>query len=145
MTRYALAVDIGGTFTDAVLIADDGRRWSDKTLTTHGDLLEGFFRGVDLTLQRADIELSQVNDMITHATTVVTNILIERKGPATGLVVTEGFRDVLYIRDEHRYDMFDPQLEYPEPLRFEVHVGVRRWHLPGPTRILRVALGPGPD
>ncbi len=116
MTRYALAVDIGGTFTDAVLIADDGRRWSDKTLTTHGDLLEGFFRGVDLTLERADIELADVNDMITHATTVVTNILIERKGPATGLVVTEGFRDVLYIRDEHRYDMFDPQLEYPEPL-----------------------------
>ena len=121
MTRYALAVDIGGTFTDAVLIADDGRRWSDKTLTTHGNLLDGFFRGVDLTLARAGIGLSDVNDVITHATTVVTNILIERKGPPTGLVVTKGFRDVLYIRDEHRYDMFDPQLEYPEPLIVREH------------------------
>ena len=116
MTRFALAVDIGGTFTDAVLVTDDGRRWSDKTLTTHHNLLEGFFRGVDLTLSRAGIELNDVNDVIAHATTVVTNILIERKGPPTGLVVTEGFRDVLYIRDEHRYDMFDLQLEYAEPL-----------------------------
>nr|NIP86591.1 hypothetical protein [Planctomycetales bacterium] len=53
MTRYALAVDIGGTFTDAVLIASDGRRWTDKTLTTGHDLLEGFFRGVDLVTARA--------------------------------------------------------------------------------------------
>ncbi len=116
MTRYALAVDIGGTFTDAVLIASDGRGWTDKTLTTHDDLLEGFFRAAQLTLDKAGIKLSDVNDVVTHATTVVTNVLIERKGSATGLVVTEGFRDVLYIRDEHRYDMFDPQLEYAEPL-----------------------------
>ena len=116
MTRYALAVDIGGTFTDAVLISSDGRGWTDKTLTTHHDLLEGFFRASQLALDKAGIELRDVNDVVTHATTVVTNVLIERKGSATGLVVTEGFRDVLYIRDEHRYDMFDPQLEYPEPL-----------------------------
>ena len=116
MIQYALAVDIGGTFTDAVLLASDGRGWTDKTLTTHDNLLDGFFRAADLVMNKADIELKDVNDVVTHATTVVTNVLIERKGSGTGLVVTEGFRDVLYIRDEHRYDMFDPQLEYPEPL-----------------------------
>lgn len=121
MTRYALAVDIGGTFTDAVLIASDGRRWTDKTLTTGHDLLEGFFRGVDLVTARAGIQLADVNDVVAHATTVVTNILIERKGSPTGLIVTEGFRDVLYIRDEHRYDMFDPMLEYAEPLITREH------------------------
>ncbi len=116
MTKYALAVDIGGTFTDVVLISSDGRTWTDKTLTTHHDLLEGFFRAADLALTRADIPMENVNDVVAHATTVVTNVLIERKGVPTGLIVTQGFRDVLYIRDEHRYDMFDPQIEYAEPL-----------------------------
>lgn len=116
MNEYALAIDIGGTFTDAVLISSDGRSWTDKTLTTNHDLLEGFFRATDLVLNRAQIKLPDVNDIVTHATTVVTNVLIERKGSPTGLIVTEGFRDVLYIRDEHRYDMFDLQIEYPEPL-----------------------------
>jgi N-methylhydantoinase A len=116
MTKYALAVDIGGTFTDAVLLNSDGRVWTDKTLTTHKNLLDGFFQATDLVLGKAQIELSQIDDVVTHATTVVTNVLIERKGPQAGLITTAGFRDVLYIRDEHRYDMFDPQIEYPEPL-----------------------------
>jgi N-methylhydantoinase A len=114
--KYALAIDIGGTFTDAVLSCDDGRNWTDKTLTTPRDLLEGFFRGARLVLNRAGIGLEDLNDVVTHATTVVTNALIERKGGTTALLVTKGFRDVLYIRDEHRYDMFDPQIEYSEPL-----------------------------
>ena len=116
MTRYSLAIDIGGTFTDAVLLADDGRSFVDKTLTTHGDLLEGFFRGVDLVLDRAGIAPREVDDVIVHATTVVTNALIERKGPPVGLILTRGFADILYIRDEHRYDMYDPQIEFAEPL-----------------------------
>lgn len=116
MSQYALAVDIGGTFTDGVLLCSDGRAWTDKTLTTHHDLLEGFFKVTELVLAKANIELAQINDVVTHATTIVTNVLIERKGPQTALIVTEGFRDVLYIRDEHRYDMFDPQIEYPEPI-----------------------------
>lgn len=116
MTRYSLAVDIGGTFTDAVLLADDGRSFVDKTLSTHGNLLEGFFTGVDLVLGRAGIGPGDVNDVIVHATTVVTNALIERKGPPVGLILTRGFADILYIRDEHRYDMYDPQIEFAEPL-----------------------------
>jgi N-methylhydantoinase A len=116
VSRIALAIDIGGTFTDAVLSCDDGRSWSDKTLTTPRDLLEGFFRAAQLVLTRAGLALTDVNDVVTHATTVVTNAVIERKGAPTALIVTQGFRDVLYIRDEHRYDMFDPQIEYSEPL-----------------------------
>ena len=116
MTRYSLAIDIGGTFTDAVLLASDGRSFVDKTLTTHNDLLEGFFRGVDLVTGRAGIKPEEVDDVLVHATTVVTNALIERKGPPVALLLTEGFRDVLYIREEHRYDMYDPQIEFAEPL-----------------------------
>ena len=121
VARYALAVDIGGTFTDAVLLGSGGQAWTDKTLTTHQDLLEGFFRVSDRVLSRAGIPMSGVNDVVAHATTIVTNVLIERKGAPAGLIVTEGFRDVLYIRDEHRYDMFDVQIEYPEPLIAAAH------------------------
>jgi len=116
MTKYSLAVDIGGTFTDAVLLADDGRTFVDKTLTTHGNLLEGFFRGVDLVMGRAGVTPAEINDVVVHATTVVTNALIERKGPPVGLILTKGFTDILYIREEHRYDMYDPQIEFAEPL-----------------------------
>lgn len=114
--RYGIAVDIGGTFTDVVLIRNDGEAWTDKTLTTHEDLLKGFFKATDLVFEKAGIAFEDVNDVVAHATTVVTNALIERKGFPTALITTEGFRDVLYIRDEHRYDMFDPQIEYPAPL-----------------------------
>ena len=51
-----------------------------------------------------------------HATTLVTNAVIERKGGRPALLVTEGFRDVLRIRNEHRYDMYDPQIEFADPL-----------------------------
>ena len=113
---YSLAVDIGGTFTDIVLRHSGGRLVVDKTLTTHHDLLEGCFRGVASVLDKAGIGNDEVDGVIVHATTVVTNALIERKGFPTALVTTEGFRDVLTIRNEHRYDMFDPQIEFPDPL-----------------------------
>lgn len=116
MTRHSLAIDIGGTFTDAVLLSSDGQSYVDKTLTTHDNLLEGFFRGVDLVTAQAGIAPADVDDVIVHATTVVTNALIERKGPPVALLLTEGFRDILYIREEHRYDMYDPQIEFAEPL-----------------------------
>ncbi len=113
---YALAVDIGGTFTDVVLRDGGGRTWVDKTLTTHADLLEGFFRVVELGLEKAGVRPADVDDVIVHATTIVTNAIIERKGPTIALLVTEGFADVLFIRNEYRYDMYDPQIEFVEPL-----------------------------
>ena len=116
MKNFALAVDIGGTFTDVVLRRADGRVWVDKVLTTYHDLLEGFFAGVDSVLKHAGATPADVDDIVAHATTVVTNALIERKGTTTALLTTFGFSDVLKIRNEYRYDMYDPQIEYPDPL-----------------------------
>jgi N-methylhydantoinase A len=116
MLSYSLAVDIGGTFTDAVLRGSDGSLIVDKTLTTHHDLLEGFFRSVELTLAKAGVGAEAIDGVVVHATTVVTNALIERKGPPTALITTKGFRDVLPIRNEHRYEMYDPQIEFAAPL-----------------------------
>jgi N-methylhydantoinase A len=113
---YSLAVDIGGTFTDIVLRHSSGHLTVDKTLTTPHDLIEGFFRGVNDVLGTAGVTPRNIDGVIVHATTVVTNALIERKGEATALLVTEGFSDVLRIRNEHRYEMYDPQIEFPEPL-----------------------------
>src|SRR3954464_8047416 len=116
MSIYAMAVDIGGTFTDVVLRSSAGHAWTDKMLTTPESLDVGFFRAVDAILKTANVAPAAVTDVVVHATTVVTNAVIERKGPLTALLVTEGFRDILSIRDEHRYEMFDPQIEFPEPL-----------------------------
>src|SRR3954449_4627400 len=116
MSNYAMAVDIGGTFTDVVLRSSAGHAWTDKTLTTPESLDVGFFRAVDAVLKSAGIAPAAVTDVVVHATTVVTNAVIERKGPRAALLVTEGFRDILSIRDEHRYEMFDPQIEFPVPL-----------------------------
>ena len=116
MSHYAMAVDIGGTFTDVVLRGSDGRTFVDKTLTTPKSLDVGFFQAIDAVLETAGIAPAAVTDVLVHATTVVTNAVIERKGPLTALLVTQGFRDILTIRDEHRYEMFDPQIEFPEPL-----------------------------
>jgi N-methylhydantoinase A len=116
MSNYALAVDIGGTFTDVVLRSGSGQTWVDKTLTTPESLDIGFFRAVDSGLAKAAITAAAVTDVVVHATTVVTNAVIERKGPLIALLVTDGFRDILTIKDEHRYEMFDPQIEFPEQL-----------------------------
>src|ERR1051325_7569476 len=116
MSNYAMAVDIGGTFTDVVLRGRDGGTFLDKPLTTPKSLDVGFFTAVDAVLKKAGVAPSAVTDVLVHATTVVTNAVIERKGPLTALLGTEGFRDILTIRDEHRYEMFDPQIEFPEPL-----------------------------
>jgi N-methylhydantoinase A len=116
VVSYSLAVDIGGTFTDVVLRHSSGVLTADKVLTTHRDLLEGLFAGVGNVLKVAKIGPREVDGVVVHATTIVTNALIERKGLPTALLVTEGFRDVLRIRNEHRYEMYDPQIEFPDPL-----------------------------
>ena len=113
---YSLAVDIGGTFTDIVLRGSGGELVVDKTLTTPDNLLEGFFSGVNAVLAKAKLKPADIDGVVVHATTVVTNALIERKGQKTAMFVTTGFRDVLSIRNEHRYDMFDPQIEFQPPL-----------------------------
>lgn len=108
------------------LRGSDGTLTVDKTPTTPKSLLDGFFSGVHAVLRKAGLAPVSINGVIVHATTVVTNTLIERKGEVTAMLVTEGFRDVLSIRNEHRYEMYDPQIEFQPPLiARELTYGVR--------------------
>jgi N-methylhydantoinase A len=123
---WRLAVDIGGTFTDVVLLdAANGTVVVDKTLTTPSNPLDGVRTGVGQLLARAGVQPGDITAPIVHATTLITNALIEGKTGRAGLVTTAGFGDTLLIRDEHRYDMYDLQIEFPPPpvpreLTFEV-------------------------
>ncbi|MDE0067007.1 MAG: hydantoinase/oxoprolinase family protein [Acidimicrobiaceae bacterium] len=116
MADWRLAVDIGGTFTDVVLLdAQTGRIVVDKTLTTPAAPLEGVRTGLTQLLDRADVRPQDITAPIVHATTLITNALIEGKTGRAALVTTQGFGDTLLIRDEHRYDMYDLQIEFPPP------------------------------
>ncbi len=116
MADWRLAVDIGGTFTDVVLLdASSGRVVVDKTLTTPSAPLDGVRAGVTQLLAKAGVSPSDITAPIVHATTLITNALIEGKTGRAGLVTTKGFGDTLLIRDEHRYDMYDLQIEFPAP------------------------------
>ena len=113
---WRLAVDIGGTFTDVVLIdAASGRVIVDKTLTTPAAPLDGVRTGVRQLLAKASVRPAEITAPIVHATTLITNALIEGKIGRAGVVTTEGFGDTMLIRDEHRYDMYDLQIEFPSP------------------------------
>ncbi|MFL6009118.1 MAG: hydantoinase/oxoprolinase family protein [Rubrobacteraceae bacterium] len=113
---HRAGIDIGGTFTDLVLIDDaSGERAIGKVLTTPDDPSEAVEQGLRGLLEREDVDASQLKTII-HGTTLVTNALIERRATATALLTTEGFRDAVAIGTEHRYDMYDIFLEKPEPL-----------------------------
>jgi len=107
-----LAVDVGGTFTDVVLETQRGQATA-KVLTTPGAPEEGVITGVLEAL--ADVPASEV-DLIMHGTTLATNAIIERKGAVTTLITTDGFRDVIEIGNESRYDQYDVLLEKVAPL-----------------------------
>ena len=113
---WRLAVDIGGTFTDVVLL--DGTSGSvhvEKTLTTPSAPLDAVRLGITCLLDRAGVRPDDIVAPIVHATTLITNALIEGKTGRAALVTTRGFGDTLLIRDEHRYDMYDLQIEFPDP------------------------------
>ena len=129
-----IAVDIGGTFTDVVL-EENGRRLTRKLLTTPQRPEQAVLEGVRLILADAGHGFADV-DVFVHGTTLATNAVIERRGARTALVATEGFRDVLDIANESRYDQYDLSIEKPRPLvpralrftvpeRMDVHGGVR--------------------
>jgi N-methylhydantoinase A len=113
MSRTRIAVDIGGTFTDLVLVEGGRVTANAKVLTTPGDPSIAVESGIGRLLDRISAE--QVDEVV-HGTTLVSNALIERKGATTALVTTKGFRDVLTIRRELRYDLYDLFIEMPEPL-----------------------------
>jgi N-methylhydantoinase A len=114
--RHRVGIDIGGTFTDLVLIDDaTGERAVGKVLTTPEDPSEAVEEGLVELLDREGVAPDQLTTII-HGTTLVTNALIERRGASTALLTTEGFRDAVAIGTEHRYDMYDVFIEKPEPL-----------------------------
>lgn len=116
MADWRLAVDIGGTFTDVVLLdAESGRVVVDKTLSTPSRPLNGVRTGVQQLLAKAGVTPSDITAPIVHATTLITNALIEGKTGRAAMVTTTGFGDTLLIRSEHRYDMYDLQIEFPPP------------------------------
>jgi N-methylhydantoinase A len=122
-----IGIDVGGTFTDIVAIDDlsDRIRYT-KVLTTHGDLARGVINGIDKILGMVGNSFEQVDYMV-HGTTIGTNALIERKGARTGLLTTEGMRDILEIGRIERpaaglYDIFvdTPLPLVPRYLRLDV-------------------------
>ncbi|HEX7097085.1 MAG TPA: hydantoinase/oxoprolinase family protein, partial [Acidimicrobiales bacterium] len=116
MADWRLAVDIGGTFTDVVLLdAESGRVVVDKTLSTPSRPLNGVRTGVTALLAKAGVRPQDITAPIVHATTLITNALIEGKAGRAAMVTTKGFGDTLLIRSEHRYDMYDLQIEFPAP------------------------------
>ncbi len=118
-----IAVDIGGTFTDLVVVEDGRVTDTSKVLTTPDDPSRAVLEGINALLsERRPTDVSE----IMHGTTLVSNSLIERKGATTALITTEGFRDVLASGREQRYDLYDLFLEMPDPLVPRR----RRWGVP---------------
>ena len=129
-----LAVDIGGTFTDIVLLAGD-RRLVAKVLTTPKAPEAAVVDGTRAVLSAAGLGFADIGVLV-HGTTLATNAIIERKGAATALIATDGFRDVIEIADESRFDQYDinivktqplvpRELRFTVPERMDVHGAVR--------------------
>jgi N-methylhydantoinase A len=112
--RARLAVDIGGTFTDLALEHAGGRATA-KVLTTPAAPEAGVMLGVAKILAEAGLAPADIA-LVIHGTTLATNAVIERKGARTALITTEGFRDVLALGNESRYDQYDLNIVLPEPL-----------------------------
>lgn len=122
---YRLGFDVGGTFTDFALVSDvDGSVRLGKCLTTPDDPSRGIANGFLQLLADTNVPATSIG-MAIHATTLITNALIERKGAVTALIATEGFRDTLEMGTEVRYDNYELSLQMPRPLvprnrRFDV-------------------------
>ena len=109
-----LGVDIGGTFTDVVLeVAGDV--FSTKVLTTYAAPEDAIIDGMHQVCAKAGVKTSDIEQII-HGTTLATNALIERRGAKTALITTKGFRDVIEMRTESRFEQYDLNLTLPEPL-----------------------------
>ncbi len=118
----AVAFDIGGTFTDFVLHDDDGGcSRTLKVATTPSDPSIAVMAGLRQIMDDAGVAAGDVKALL-HATTVATNAVLERKGAATGLVTTAGFRDVLIIGRQKRYETYDLYISKPKPLVKRRHI-----------------------
>ncbi|HEY6982368.1 hydantoinase/oxoprolinase family protein [Reyranella sp.] len=121
---WRLGADVGGTFTDLVLLSPDGRATTRKVLSTTANYADAILQGVRELLASAGIAAGEIAELI-HGTTVATNAILERRGARTGLVTTEGFRDLLEIGRIRLSRLYDMDQQRPVPLvrrrwRFEV-------------------------
>jgi N-methylhydantoinase A len=124
MTKYRLGIDIGGTFTDIVLLGEDGSVATKKILSTPDDYSRAIEDGTRRLLADTGIKAADIAE-VAHGTTVATNAIIERKGVRVALLTTQGFRDVLEIARYRAPRLYDVYFRKPEPLverrlRFEV-------------------------
>ena len=113
--EYRLSADIGGTFTDIVLLSPTGRYWTKKVSSTPDDFARGVIEGIDLLLDEENLRGSGLSEII-HGTTVATNAVLENKGAKTALVTTRGFRDVLELRRLRVPQLYNAFYRPPEPL-----------------------------
>ena len=114
--QFQIGVDIGGTFTDFSLCDQENKRlFVHKQLSTPENPLQPVCEGLSTLLSKASVQLSEIS-RIKHATTLVGNAILERKGDVTGMLCTKGFVSVLDIGREHRYDLYDLRIEFPDPL-----------------------------
>ena len=136
LTKFSnrLGVDIGGTFTDIVL-ETNSKRFSAKVLTDNANPEMAIFKGIDDVCLKADIAPSDLTQII-HGTTLATNSLIERKGAKTALITTEGFRDVIEMRTESRFEQYDLNLSLPDPLLSREHRYVLKERIDAQGRVL---------
>ena len=109
-----IGVDIGGTFTDVALESRRGL-FTTKILTDYSKPERAILEGIKSVATEADIQLSDI-DLVIHGTTLVTNSLIQRSGAKLAFITTEGFRDVIEMRSENRFEQYDLNLELPKPL-----------------------------
>ncbi|HEY6993659.1 MAG TPA: hydantoinase/oxoprolinase family protein [Xanthobacteraceae bacterium] len=122
---WRIGVDIGGTFTDLALVEETtGRIGVAKVPTTPDDLAEGVLRALELAMRRYEVAPTKVG-LLSHATTVVTNAILEESGARAALITTRGFRDVLELRRSARADLYDlfqdaPATLIPRRRRFEI-------------------------
>jgi N-methylhydantoinase A len=113
---WRIGVDIGGTFTDVAIVDDaSGRIGAAKALTTPGDFAGGVLAALDTAIERYGIRTADVT-LLTHATTVVTNALLEEKGARAVMIATAGFRDILELRRSSRPDLYDLFQDAPATL-----------------------------
>ena len=111
---YKIAVDIGGTFTDIVLT--NGREaYSEKVLTTTFNPEIGAIKGIQSLLKKIGVSINEINTII-HGTTLAANSIIQRKGAKTAFITTNGFRDILEMQYEKRFDQYNLNIELPIPL-----------------------------
>ena len=124
MAGFRLGIDVGGTFTDIVLLGDDGKLLTRKVSSSPDDYSRAIMQGVRGLIEEAGLDPGTITE-VGHGTTVATNTIIERKGPRVALITTRGFRDVLELGRYRLPRLYDLTWRKPDPLverryRYEV-------------------------